>query len=135
MNHNLSIVPSNYPSCKGVPARESHTGTRLVSPAAGCKKKKEASTTGPQTTQLSTVKHTIVIYINSIESVLASRGTLKHPKRGEIVTYPFHIWMIFISCIINKGHEPNSARLESEDSGLEHVPITQEEHQSLTLIV
>ena len=25
---------------KGVPARESHTGTRLVSPAAGCEKKK-----------------------------------------------------------------------------------------------
>ena len=99
-----------------MPARESCTGPRLVSPAAGCqKKKKEASTTGPQTTQLSTVKH-IVIYINSIESVLASRGTLKHPKRGEI-TYPFYtIWMIFISCVINKGHERNSARLEHKFS-------------------
>ena len=67
----LSFV---YPPIKGVPARESRTGTRLVSPAAGCEKKKiEVSTTGPQTTKLSTIEH-ILVYTNSIASGLASRG-------------------------------------------------------------
>ena len=70
-------------------AREYRTGTRLVSPATGCQKKKmEASTTGPQTMQFSTVEH-IVIYI----------------------------WMIFFSCVISKGQcEPNSACLEHKFS-------------------
>ena len=59
---------------KGVPAWESCTGTWLVSPAAGCEKKKmEVSTTGPQTTKLSTIEH-ILVYTNSIASGLASRG-------------------------------------------------------------
>ena len=48
---------------KGVPARESRTGARLVSPAAGCeKKKKDASRTGPQNIKLSTLKHVIGIH-------------------------------------------------------------------------
>ena len=29
--------------CKGAPARESRTGTRLVSPATGCQKKKKTT--------------------------------------------------------------------------------------------
>ena len=38
----LSILKprSTTVDAKGVPARESRTGTRLVSPAAGCEKKK-----------------------------------------------------------------------------------------------
>ena len=76
---------------KGVPARESRTGTWLVSPAAGREKKKiEVSTKGPQTTKLSTLEH-ILLYTNSIVSGLTSRGTLKHQKPGDI-KYPFHIW-------------------------------------------
>ena len=42
-----------------MPARESRTGARLVSPAAGCEKKKDASRTGTQNTKLSTLKHVI----------------------------------------------------------------------------
>ena len=42
---------------KGALARESHTGTRLVSPATGCqKKKKDNSEAGPQNTKLSTLE-------------------------------------------------------------------------------
>ena len=47
---------------KGVPAWESCTGTWLVSPAAGCEKKKmEVSTTGPLITKLSTLEHFLYI--------------------------------------------------------------------------
>ena len=36
-----SLIPElDPPSSKGVPARESRTGPRLVSPATGCEKKK-----------------------------------------------------------------------------------------------
>ena len=46
---------------KGVPARESRTGNRLVSPAAGCKKKKmEASGIGPRNTEISSQERIIV---------------------------------------------------------------------------
>ena len=38
---------------KGVPARESRTGIRLVSPAAGCEKKKDTSGRGPWIIKLS----------------------------------------------------------------------------------
>ena len=39
---------------KGAPARESRTGTRLVSPTQGCeKKKKDTSETRPQNANLS----------------------------------------------------------------------------------
>ena len=42
---------------KGAPARESRTGTRLVSPAAGYeKKKKDVSGTGPRNAKLSTLE-------------------------------------------------------------------------------
>ena len=43
---------------KGAPARESRTGTLLVSPATGCQKKKKKDTSGaaPQNTKLSTVE-------------------------------------------------------------------------------
>ena len=74
----------------------------------------EASTTRPRTTQLSTVEH-IVVYTNSIESVSASRGTLKHQKRGEI-TYFFHVWVFFSSCVISDQCEPNPVRLEHKFS-------------------
>ena len=43
----------------------------------------EVSTTGPQTTKSSTIEH-ILVYTNSIVSGLASTGTLKHQKPGEI---------------------------------------------------
>ena len=67
-----------------MPARQSRTGTWLVSPAAGCEKKKiDASTTGPQTTKLSILEH-IVVYTDSVGSGLAPRGTIKHQKPGEI---------------------------------------------------
>ena len=51
---------------------------------------------GPQTTKSSILEH-ILVYTNSIATGLASRGTLKHQKPGEI-TYPSHIWVIFFSC-------------------------------------
>ena len=71
----------------------------------------EASTTGPRAIKLSTLEQ-IVVYTNSIGSGSASGGTLKHQKLGEI-TYPFHIWVIFFSCVISKGQcAPNPARLE-----------------------
>ena len=74
-----------------MPAWESRTGIWLVSPAAGCEKKKiEVSTKGPQTTKLSTLEH-ILLYTNSIVSGLTSRGSLKHQKPGDI-RYPFHIY-------------------------------------------
>ena len=42
---------------KGAPARKSRTGTRLVSSATGCqKKKKDTSEAGPQNTKLSTLE-------------------------------------------------------------------------------
>jgi len=51
---------------KGTPARESRTGTRLVSPAAGCEKKEEdTSGTVPQNTKMNTLKNIIGIYNKS----------------------------------------------------------------------
>ena len=41
MRENILLIPGIYcVSCKGAPARESRTGTRLVSPASGREKKK-----------------------------------------------------------------------------------------------
>ena len=57
---------------KGVLAWESRTG-KLVQLQAVKKKKMEVSTTGPQTTKLSTIEY-ILVYTNSIVSGLASRG-------------------------------------------------------------
>ena len=77
-----------------MPVRESRTGTRLVSPAAGDKKKKEeGSATGPRTTKLSTLED-IVVYTDSIGSGLGPRRTITHRKLGKI-TYMFHIWAFF----------------------------------------
>ena len=53
-------------------ARESRTGSRLVSPASGCKKK-DAFTTGPRTTKLSILEH-IVVYTDSVGSDLDQEG-------------------------------------------------------------
>ena len=61
---------SKWQQMKEVLAHESHTSAWLVSPAAGCEKKMEVSTTGPQTTKLSTLEH-ILVYTNSIVSGLA----------------------------------------------------------------
>ena len=58
-------VPSTCNICaltsKGAPARESRTGTWLVSPAAGTKKKKnDPCRTGPRNLKLGTLEHNIV---------------------------------------------------------------------------
>jgi len=43
------------------------------------KKKMDASTTGPQTTELRILEH-IVVYTDSVGNGLASGGTIKHQK-------------------------------------------------------
>ena len=48
------VQSENLSEVKGVPARESRIGARLISPAAGCEKKKDTSGTGPRNTKLST---------------------------------------------------------------------------------
>ena len=93
-----------YKNIKGVPAWESHTGTQLVSPAVGCKKKKmKVSTTGPQTTKV--IEH-VLVYTNSIVSGLASRGTLMYQKPGEI-TYFFISFNLAITHHRACGHGQN----------------------------
>ena len=60
---------------KGAPAWESHTGTQLVSPATGCKKKK-TSGAGPQNTKLSTIK-IILASTDAMETGTATGKPLK----------------------------------------------------------
>ena len=54
---NIIFIVISSCNSKEVPAHESCTSAWLVSPAAGCEKKMEVSTTGPQTTKLSTLEH------------------------------------------------------------------------------
>ena len=62
---------------KGVLARESCTGTRLVSPAKGSKKKKmDASRTGPQEIKFSILGY-IIVDTDDILSSTAQRKQLK----------------------------------------------------------
>ena len=53
----------------------------------------DAFKTGPQTTELRILEH-IVVYTDSVGSGLASGGTIKHQKPGEI-TYLSLIWANF----------------------------------------
>ena len=50
-----------------MPAWESRTGTRLVSPATGSEKKMEASTTGPQNAKLNILER-LLAYTDTMES-------------------------------------------------------------------
>ena len=64
--------------CKGAPARESRTGTRLVSPATGWKKKKkDTSTSSTQNIKLSTLDYNIGSK-NYIRSSTAPKEAIKH---------------------------------------------------------
>ena len=65
---------------KGAPARESHTGTWLVSPVTGCKKKKDTSGAGPQNTKLSTLE-IILSSTDAMETGKAAGKPLK-PESG-----------------------------------------------------
>ena len=65
---------------KGAPARESRTGPRLVSPATGCKKKKDTSGAGPRNTKLSTLE-IILASTDAMETGTASGKPLK-PESG-----------------------------------------------------
>ena len=68
---------------KGVPARESRTGTRLVSPATGSEKKKlEASTTGPQNAKLS-ILEILLAYTDTMDSGTTPGKPLKPESRSE----------------------------------------------------
>ena len=78
---------------KGVLARESCTSTWLVSAATGCEKKNGSLHNGASDHKIEYTRTYFSIY--KVTS-LASRGTLKHQKLGEI-TYPFHIWVFFFS--------------------------------------
>jgi hypothetical protein len=59
------LIQGRTRSCKGAPARESRTGTRLVSPAVGCqkkKKKKDTFRTQPQNMKLGRFQYITSIY-------------------------------------------------------------------------
>ena len=58
----LKMATVNNPIVtKGAPAQESRTSTRLVSPAAGWKKKKDASRTSSQNLNLSTFDYLKIV--------------------------------------------------------------------------
>ena len=86
---------------KGAPAQESCTGTRLVSPATGCKKNKRHLGAGPQNTKLSTIE-IILASTDAMETGTATGKPLKPEsmwkKRKEKKNIPWrseHIWTFF----------------------------------------
>jgi hypothetical protein len=94
--------PSTYPGVKGVPARESRTGARLVSPAEVCKKKKWTPPERRLGTPNSVHKNMLLVSTDNIESGTTSGRSLAPESEWkniclECIWKYFHIWTIYFS--------------------------------------
>ena len=93
---------------KGAPAWESHTGTRLVSPATGCQKKKRHLWSRASEHKIEYIRN-IIRSTDAMETGTApekplkaeSRWKKRKEKKRHIPWRSFHIW-IFFSCIISQ---------------------------------
>ena len=73
---NVSCTDKYIVNGKGARARESRAGTRLVSPATGCEKKKDVSGTGPRNAKLSTLE-ILLASTDAIESGITPGKPIK----------------------------------------------------------
>ena len=107
MTNNRAVTVLRKQIHKGAPARESRTGTRLVSPATGCKKKKDTSGAGPQNTKLSTLE-IILASTDAMETGTASgkplrpESGLKKKKKHTLPVKVLPYLDFFFSCIISQ---------------------------------
>ena len=89
---------------KGAPARESRTGTRLVSPATGCQKKKKTPLEQGLRIQIEYIRN-IIRSTDAMETgtapgkpLKAESGWKKKEKKRNIPWRSFHIWTLFFLC-------------------------------------
>ena len=108
-----TMWPNPSPT-KGAPARESRTGTRLVSPTPGCEKKKGYLWNKASERKIEYIRNIISIHRYYGEWYNSWKSS-KTRKRVKKKTYPwkfFHIWIVFfVMSSVNASYPTNSFSL------------------------